>query len=44
MKPVRLSHHCQEELLIRDITKEQIEETIRNPDKTAKGKADRLIA
>lgn len=44
MKPVRLSHHCQVELLIRWITKEQIEETIRNPDKTSKGKLNRLIA
>ena len=36
MKPIILSRHCKEEMIIRSITKEDIEKAIISPDKTKK--------
>ena len=43
MKPVVPSKHCKEEMIIRDITIEDIKKTIASPDKTKEGRANTIV-
>lgn len=43
MKTVRWTHHALEDLAVRDISREEADRTLREPDRIAEGRKPRII-